>query len=102
MNRPTAVATARIALLYALFGASWIAVTDRVLEAMVADPHTLTRLQSYKGWAFVAVSAALISSLVRRELHARDRAEEALRSSARLRGERPRWCGCCSAGSRLR
>ena len=42
MKQPTAAATARIALAYALFGAVWIAVSDRVLEALVADPHALT------------------------------------------------------------
>jgi PAS domain S-box-containing protein/putative nucleotidyltransferase with HDIG domain len=80
MDKPTA-ATARIALLYALFGAIWIAVSDRALEALVPDPHALTRLQSYKGWVFVGASAALIYGLVRRELHARASAEEAMRSS---------------------
>jgi PAS domain-containing protein len=80
MHKLTA-ATARVALLYALFGVAWIAVSDRLLEALVADPHVLTRLQSYKGWAFVAASAALIYGLVRRELDARERAEAALRAS---------------------
>jgi PAS domain S-box-containing protein len=80
MIKPKA-ATARIALLYAVFGTIWIAVSDRALEALVSDPHALTRLQSFKGWAFVATSATLIYSLVRRELRARDRAEQARRSS---------------------
>jgi PAS domain S-box-containing protein len=81
VNKPSADATARIVLLYALFGAIWIAVSDHVLEALVPDPHVLTHLQSVKGWAFVGASALLILVLTRRELNARERAEAALRSS---------------------
>ena len=79
MKKPTATATVRIVLLYGFFSAIWIAVSDRVLEALVPDPHVMTVLQSLKGWAFVGASAALIFVLVRRELLARGLAEEALR-----------------------
>ncbi len=81
MKDPSRAAAARVVLLYSFFGAAWIAVSDRVLEALVADPQTLTLLQSVKGWLFVAASAGLILALVGRELRARGRAEAALRSS---------------------
>ena len=81
MREPTTTATARIALLYLVFGVIWIAVSDLVLGALVSDPRLITRLQSYKGWLFVGASAVLIFALVRRELVARTRAESALRSS---------------------
>jgi len=71
----------RIAMLYALFGGIWIAVSDRALEALVPDPHTISVLQSYKGVGFVALSAFLIYTVVRREFGARERAETALASS---------------------
>ena len=71
----------RIALLYAFFGGVWIAVSDRALEALVADAHAMSVVQSYKGWGFVALSALLIYAVVRRELGARARAEAALSSS---------------------
>jgi PAS domain S-box-containing protein len=71
----------RIASLYAVFGGIWIAVSDRALEALVADAHAISVIQSYKGWAFVALSALLILAVVRRELSARERAEAALASS---------------------
>ena len=71
----------RTALLYAVFGGIWIAVSDRVLEAMVADAHAISVIQSWKGEAFVAVSALLIYAVVRRELGAREHAEAALASS---------------------
>ncbi|HEY6000031.1 MAG TPA: HD domain-containing phosphohydrolase [bacterium] len=81
MRETTTAATARIALLYGAFSAIWIAVSDHVLEVFVHDAHEITLLQSLKGWAFVAFSAALIFVLVRRELEGRAAAEDALRSS---------------------
>ena len=71
----------RIAMLYAIFGGIWIAVSDRALEALVSDAHTISVIQSYKGEGFVALSALLIYAVVRKELGARERAEAALASS---------------------
>ena len=58
----------RVALLYALFGGLWILLSDRLLAAFITDVSLLTSLQTYKGWAFVAISALLIYFLLRREL----------------------------------
>jgi len=71
----------RIAMLYAVFGGIWIAVSDRALEALVSDAHTISVFQSYKGVGFVALSALLIYAVVRKELGARERAEAALAAS---------------------
>ena len=65
----------RVALLYALFSGAWILFSDRLLAALVTDLDALTRLQTYKGWAFVAISALLIFFLLRRELQLRERTE---------------------------
>ncbi len=73
--------TLRIVLLYTLFGGLWIAVSDRILEALVSDPHILSELQTYKGWAFVIASALLVSFAVGRELRAREEAEAELTAS---------------------
>jgi len=43
----------RIALIYAAFGAGWIVVTDLLLDALSLD----TRLQIFKGWLYVALTA---------------------------------------------
>lgn len=56
-DRPPAAASA---LLFALLGGTWIAVSDRMLARIVQDPVRLTTLQTYKGWAFVAVTALLL------------------------------------------
>ena len=68
----------RVALLYLLFGGLWIALTDRLLAALVPSISVLTTLQTYKGWAFVLASAALIFILLRRDLRNRQLAETKL------------------------
>ncbi len=71
----------RVALFYALFGGLWILFSDRLLMALVSDPELLTRIQTYKGWAFVAGSALLIYLLLRNDPYLRRQAEAALRES---------------------
>ncbi len=74
----------RVGAVYAAFGGLWIALSDRVLASLVQDPLRLTRLQTYKGWAFVAASTLLLYASIRRELRRRERAEEALERSEGL------------------
>jgi PAS domain S-box-containing protein len=73
--------TLRIILFYTLFGGLWVAVSDRVLEALVSDPHILSELQTYKGWSFVIASALFLYLTVQRELRAREEAETELKAS---------------------
>jgi chromate transport protein ChrA len=56
----------RIAIIYAVFAAVWILLSDQVLELLVTDAATLSRLQTYKGWFFVAITAGLLYVLVAR------------------------------------
>lgn len=81
MKRQGLQSALRVILLYLLFGTLWILVSDRGLEMLVADPHRITVLQTYKGWAFVFVSGLLLYFAVRREFHARARAEEGMKGS---------------------
>lgn len=71
---------ARVAMLYAVFGGTWILVTDRLVGGFTADPSTAALLQTLKGWTFVLLSAGLVFWLVRRERRkwreARDSLEE--------------------------
>lgn len=62
----------RVGLLYLLFGAGWILLTDNLLPRMV---DVTGPWQTYKGLLFVLLSAGVIYVLVRRELHARRLAE---------------------------
>ena len=60
-------ASLRIAGLYLLVCTAWILLSDAVVERLF-DPAAAARLQTIKGLAFVALSAALIFWLVLREL----------------------------------
>ncbi len=62
----------RIALLYALFGGLWILLSDKLLALVVKDIPTITAISIYKGWLYVAISAALIYALLRRETRERE------------------------------
>jgi PAS domain S-box-containing protein len=55
----------KISLAYAVFGLVWIFYSDHVLESMSSDPAFITQMQTYKGWAYVLVTAGLIFVLVR-------------------------------------
>jgi two-component system, cell cycle sensor histidine kinase and response regulator CckA len=81
MGRAASFSARRIAGIYTLLGALWIIVSDRLLAMLVREPHTLTLIQTYKGWAFVLASGSLIFLLLNHELRARTAAQEALRES---------------------
>jgi two-component sensor histidine kinase len=81
----TRVAT-RTALGYVAVAGAWILLSDRLLAALTSEPATIHLLQTYKGAAFVAVTALLLYATLRaqverwdREAAARRQAEEALR-----------------------
>ncbi|MHB8077726.1 MAG: sensor histidine kinase [Candidatus Krumholzibacteriia bacterium] len=79
---PRAPGTAgRLAVYYAVFGGTWILLSDRLLLSWLTDTRALTAWQTWKGWAFVAASAVFIYAIVRRELLALARVETALRDS---------------------
>ena len=54
------------------------------LGLFIDDPAQLTRLQTYKGWLFVACTGFLLYILVRRQARALRKNEEALRLQACL------------------
>lgn len=68
----------RVVVTYLVIGFLWIVLSDRIVETLVSDPHKLTVLQTYKGWVFVAISAAFLGLIVFREFLNRERAESAL------------------------
>jgi len=57
--------TRRPVLLYVLFAGVWVAFSDRLLAALIADPLTVGWLQTLTGWAFVCISAVLLHALLR-------------------------------------
>jgi PAS domain S-box-containing protein len=78
----------RTSLTYALVAGVWIVLSDRLLPVFVSNSGLYLAAQTYKGWAFVAVTAALLYFSVREQLRlgekevaARRLAEEGLRES---------------------
>ena len=78
----------RTSLGYAFFAGLWIALSGRVLLALVHDPYLIEKLEISKGWAFVAVTALLLYGVLRRQMRwlqkeagARREAEELIRES---------------------
>lgn len=61
------LATLRIVIIYAFFGAIWILASDTVLGWMVADPATLTKLAVFKGWLYVLLTSLLLYKLIHRD-----------------------------------
>ena len=68
MRIPTLHPALRLTLWYALAAGAWIILSDRVLAALTSDPLLLTRLQTAKGWAFVASTGLFLYLFVRREI----------------------------------
>ncbi|HRP74414.1 MAG TPA: PAS domain-containing protein [Rhodocyclaceae bacterium] len=77
---------AKIALVYAGFGALWIMFSDTLLYQLVGqDASTLARMQTFKGWFFIGITAVLLYLLIRRAMAAESRiAERLLESESRF------------------
>lgn len=89
----------RAAVVYAALGALWILISDRLVHLLVRDPDTRSLVQTIKGWAFVAVTAALAFELVRGAVRERARMEgELVRLDRTLRAIR----ACNQAMLRIR
>ena len=56
----------RIVFAYVLFGMLWILFSDRILSLFSSDSAQLMRWQTYKGWFFIAASAAMLFLLLNR------------------------------------
>ena len=85
MQRPETVRTGlsagSIVLAYVVSAVLWIALSDRVLGALVSDPAMLVTLSTLKGWGFVAVTGTTLGIVLRR--YDRQRARQATELEAR-------------------
>jgi PAS domain-containing protein len=69
---------AKIAGLYLVIAALWIFFSDKLLAVLVPDHATFMRLEIYKGWFFVVVTAIMLYWLIQRYVTALRRKSEAL------------------------
>lgn len=56
----------KITIMYFLFGAAWIFLSDRIIELFTFSNETLTELQTYKGWFFISITSFLLFIVLRR------------------------------------
>jgi signal transduction histidine kinase len=56
----------KAAVLFVLGGSAWVLMSDLVLYRFVHDPVKLARLETAKGWAFVALGALLMYGVILR------------------------------------
>lgn len=68
-----------IALMYLLLGLLWILGSDSALNALFTDPGLVARMQTWKGWFYVALTAVLLYVVLYRVL--RSEAAQLLRQS---------------------
>jgi PAS domain S-box-containing protein len=64
-SRPSSLAT-KIAIGYVLAGCLWIGLSDAVVHSFVSDPEYLTKIQSVKGWFYVATTGVLLYFVLRK------------------------------------
>jgi two-component system, LuxR family, sensor kinase FixL len=71
----------KISLIYALTGSLWILFSDLALSLVSKDPAVITRLEIYKGWAFIGITALMLFLLIRRNIGAIRRSEQSLHAT---------------------
>ena len=71
----------RLALIYGAFGMLWIVFSDKLLASVITDTIALTRFQTYKGFFYVAITAALVFYLMEKDLKQQSLIAEKLRDS---------------------
>jgi len=58
-----------IVLRFVIFGLLWILISDNLLSWLIDNPSLYIKLQTYKGWLFVVLTAILIYGLVYRRMN---------------------------------
>jgi two-component system sensor kinase FixL len=71
----------RIGLIYTLIGGLWILFSDLVVSLFTKEPAIITRIEIFKGWAFIGVTALILSLLIHRGVLALGKSEQAFRES---------------------
>ncbi len=82
---PGRSAAVKVAVWYAVVGASWIFATDWLLHYAVKDRAWINLLENVKGWLFVLVTALLLWWALNRYFR------EIRRSSREIRESEERW-----------
>ena len=68
INISSSFSAIRIAIIYFVISFLWILLSDRAVQYLFNDIHTITLVQTWKGWGFILVSTLLIYLLIYRDL----------------------------------
>lgn len=58
----------RIIAAYVIIGGLWILFSDKILNYFISDPRLLTRIQTFKGWFYVIITAILFYLILKSHL----------------------------------
>lgn len=58
----------KFTFIYLLLGLLWILFSDRLIGSMITDHDYLTRVQTFKGWFYVILTAILFFHILRKHL----------------------------------
>jgi signal transduction histidine kinase/CheY-like chemotaxis protein len=75
----------RIIAGYVIVGSLWIVFSDKLLSYFIREPDMITRLQTFKGWFYVLITAILFYSLLKSHLVKIRNAEQKAIESDRLK-----------------
>jgi signal transduction histidine kinase len=67
-----------VAVVFVIAGSAWILFTDLLLYSVIQDRATVARIETAKGWAFVALSALPLYAVTRRSAARLARAHRAI------------------------
>ncbi|MCA9449436.1 MAG: PAS domain S-box protein, partial [Candidatus Omnitrophica bacterium] len=67
MNSNSNRAALKIVAIYLTIGSLWILWSDRLLDQITTSQEQVSHLQTYKGWAFVFVTGAILFILLERQ-----------------------------------
>ena len=70
---------------YIIIGGIWIVFSDKLLNYFIREPDLLTRIQTFKGWFYVLITAILFYSLLKSHLVKLRKAEQKAIDSDRLK-----------------
>lgn len=71
----------KTAVIYAVFGGLWILLSDKLLGFLVTDLDTYASIQTYKGWAYIIITAFLVFHLVATYLRQAVKFQDELKAS---------------------
>lgn len=69
LTRNDRIMAVKIVAIYSLFGGLWIYLSDSLLGMLVRDPDIMVRIATFKGFMFIATTAALLYYLVGRYIY---------------------------------